>query len=74
MKRSFWLAFGVLTQLLFLVTVCRLFPFLRGGGNFRGLFSPAPGHSVNWLVIDGLLALQFALVHSVLLLDRKSVV
>lgn len=68
MKRSFWLAFGVFSQGLFLATVCRLFPFLRGGEHFHGRFSPGPGDSAAWPLIDGLLAVQFAAIHSVLLL------
>jgi protein-S-isoprenylcysteine O-methyltransferase Ste14 len=67
MKRLFWLAFGVFTQVLFAVTVCRLFPFLRGGGHFHGLLSPGPGASAAWFVTDGLLAAQFAVAHSALL-------
>lgn len=68
MKRSFWLAFGAFTQGFFVVTVFRLFPFLRDGGHFHGLFSPARGASTLWFVTDGALALQFAVIHSVLLL------
>ncbi len=68
MKRWFWLAFGVFTQVFFVVTVCRLFPFLRGGDHFEGRLSPPPGTSPAWFVVDGLLALQFAAIHSVLLL------
>jgi uncharacterized membrane protein len=67
-KRSFWVAFGALAQVLFALTVCRLFPFLRGGGHFHGALSPAPGSSAVWFMTDGLLAVQFAAVHSVLLL------
>jgi protein-S-isoprenylcysteine O-methyltransferase Ste14 len=68
MSRVFWLAFGVFTQILFVVTVGRLFPFLRGGGGFRGLFSPPSGGSASWYAVDAFLAVQFAAVHSVLLL------
>jgi protein-S-isoprenylcysteine O-methyltransferase Ste14 len=68
MKRSFWLVFGAFTQLLFVVTICRLFPFLRGGDHFHGLLSPEPGASAAWFVTDGLLAVQFAVIHSILLL------
>lgn len=67
MKRAFWLAFGALTQCLFVVTVCRLFPFLRGGRHFQGLFARDPGNSAPWFAIDTLLAIQFAIFHSVLL-------
>lgn len=68
MKRAFWLGFGVFTQLFFVATVMRLFPFLRGGRFFQGLFSPGPGRAWAWFVTDGLLAVQFAVAHSVLLL------
>src|SRR3954471_1386512 len=57
--RAIGTAFGVATQLLFLITVYFLFFFLHDGEN-----SPS-GH---WLVIDCVLALQFAVVHSILLL------
>ncbi|MFO0909839.1 MAG: NnrU family protein [Isosphaeraceae bacterium] len=67
-RQPFWLAFGVFAQLLFALTVCRLFPFLRGEAYFQGLASPAPGQARYWFLADGLLALQFAVVHSVLLL------
>ena len=67
MKRAFWLAFGVFTQVLFAVTVYRLFPFLRGGGHFLGLYTPGRGARA-WFVADGLLAVQFAVIHSILLL------
>jgi hypothetical protein len=68
MKRIAWQAFGLFTQMLFVVTVWRLFPFLRGGGQFRGLLSPAPSPAPAWFMIDGLLATQFAATHSILLL------
>lgn len=68
MKRAFWLAFGVFAQFLFVLTVCRLFPFLRGGGHFRGLLQPSTASAPAWYVTDGLLAVQFAVFHSVLLL------
>jgi protein-S-isoprenylcysteine O-methyltransferase Ste14 len=65
--RTFWILFGVGTHALFALTVCRLFPFLRGGwagGLLRPYAAHAPG--AGWL--DGLLALQFAAVHSWFLL------
>src|SRR4051794_22035739 len=68
MKRIAWQAFGLFTQLLFVVTVWRLFPFLRGGGHFRGWLSPRPGTTPAWFITDGLLAVQFAAMHSILLL------
>jgi methanethiol S-methyltransferase len=55
------IAFGISTQAIFLITVCSLFLFLRNG---------ASAHAKNWVTIDGLLAIQFAVVHSVLLLPR----
>jgi protein-S-isoprenylcysteine O-methyltransferase Ste14 len=59
--RAIGIAFGVATQLFFAVTVCFLFPFLRDGStNIRS----------NWLLIDTLLALQFAVTHSLMLLPR----
>jgi protein-S-isoprenylcysteine O-methyltransferase Ste14 len=67
-KRSFWLVFGAFTQLLFVGTVCRLFPFLRGEAHFRGAFSPVAATTHAWLIVDALLAVQFAVIHSVLLL------
>lgn len=70
MHRAFWLAFGAATQAFFALTVARLFPFLRGGGRFEGLLATDPGGSAAWPVVDGLLAVQFAVVHSALLLPR----
>jgi len=67
-KRVFWLCFGAFTQILFLATVYRLFPFLRGGDHFHGFLSPGEGTGAAWYVVDGLLAVQFAVVHSILLL------
>jgi methanethiol S-methyltransferase len=78
LSRIFWIAFGVLTHVLFVVTVCRLYPFLQQGGAFHGLLSPgaagATGTARDWAVVDALLAVQFGVVHSVLLLPtvRKS--
>ncbi|MFN9041960.1 MAG: hypothetical protein ACK5YO_37080, partial [Planctomyces sp.] len=54
-------AFGVGTQALFALTVVLLFSFLR-----YGISRPASG----WLWTDLLLALQFAVPHSVLLHPR----
>lgn len=56
MRRACGIAFGVGTQLVFLLTVCRLFLFLRG--------EASPVGSLWW---DVLLAGQFAVVHSLLL-------
>jgi len=58
-RRVAGLAFGLGTQLLFVVTVWYLFWFLYGDGR-------AAAADFGW--VDSLLALQFAAVHSVLLL------
>src|SRR5262245_56687690 len=59
LSRAVGIAFGLGTQVFFAVTVCYLFLFLRDGStNYAG----------NWLAIDCLLALQFAIPHSLLLL------
>lgn len=64
----FWVAFGALTQAFFGLTVLRLFPYLRGEAYFAGAFFPAAGTAPAWWLVDGLLALQFAVSHSLLLL------
>ncbi len=61
-SRTAGIAFGVCTQLFFAVTVCFLFLFLRDGST-----NPAG----NWVLIDSLLALQFAVAHSWLLLPSS---
>lgn len=53
---------GIGTQLCFAGTVCLLFPYLRYGG-----FQKAE----NWLTVDIILALQFAIVHSWILLPSS---
>ena len=53
--------FGIATQALFAVTVVYLFAFLR-----YGVIAPGP----DWWWQDGLLALQFAIPHSILLHPR----
>jgi protein-S-isoprenylcysteine O-methyltransferase Ste14 len=58
-RRAVGIVFGVGTQLGFAVTVCFLFLFLHDGSTNR---------ANNWLLIDSLLALQFAVAHSVVLL------
>ena len=65
--RAWWLracgiAFGVGTQIFFAVTVYYLFFFLRDG-----ITRP----TVGWLAMDCALALQFAVIHSLLLLPRS---
>jgi methanethiol S-methyltransferase len=59
--RAAGLLFGIAAQLLFAATVWQIFWFLRDG---------APAQSNSFVVRDGLLALQFAVVHSLLLLPR----
>src|SRR3954471_21427307 len=66
-RRAWWLracgiSFGVATQIFFAVTVYYLFFFLRDG-----ITRPAN----NWLAMDCVLALQFAVIHSLLLLPRS---
>lgn len=53
--------FGIATQALFAITVVYLFAFLR-----YGVVAPGPG----WWWQDSLLALQFAIPHSILLHPR----
>jgi protein-S-isoprenylcysteine O-methyltransferase Ste14 len=61
LPRAGGISFGIATQLLFAPTVCYVFLFLRDGA-----MRPAS----NWLSIDCLLAFQFAVPHSILLLPR----
>jgi methanethiol S-methyltransferase len=61
-SRAGGISFGLMTQLLFVPTVYYVFLFLRDG-----VTRPASG----WLAIDCLLALQFAVPHSILLLPRS---
>jgi protein-S-isoprenylcysteine O-methyltransferase Ste14 len=65
--RVFWILFGVGTQILFALTVCRLFPFLQGRHPGFGLFA---GRSPHWYQVDAVLAVQFAVLHSWLLLPQ----
>lgn len=53
---------GIGTQICFAGTVCLLFPYLRYGGFYT---------AENWLVVDILLALQFAIIHSLILLPTS---
>jgi protein-S-isoprenylcysteine O-methyltransferase Ste14 len=64
--RVFWIGFGIFTQILFAVTVCRLFLFLPGTS--RGALSATVAGTLPWYGLDLLLALQFAILHSLLLL------
>lgn len=58
-RRALGITFGLGTQVLFVYTVWHLFWFLRDGGG-----SPTRGS----LAVDALLALQYAVPHSILLL------
>ena len=59
LSRGVGIAFGAVTQIAFAITVPLLFLFLKdGSGRDAG----------SWLGLDTLLALQFAVVHSLLLL------
>lgn len=67
MRRGFGVFVGIGTHLLFAWTVYRLFLFLHGSSH--GLLSEsAIGRSLPWFAWDGLLAAQFVLPHSWLLL------
>ena len=57
-KQLVGFVFGIGTQALFAMTVVGLFSFLR--------FGQIPG-TASWVLVDALLALQFAIPHSVLL-------
>src|SRR5690242_3847497 len=61
MQRAFGIAFGVFAQLLFLPTVWSLYWFLKG---------PDGCIEQDGLWIDAILALQFAIPHSALLLPQ----
>jgi protein-S-isoprenylcysteine O-methyltransferase Ste14 len=65
--RAFWIVFGGFAQLLFLFTVVRLFAYLRAGGSFHGALAPRRIQGYRWVGVDGTLALQFAVLHSLLL-------
>ena len=62
--RNVWMGFGFLVHGLFAVTVYYLFWYLRG------VDLPAPTTPPQALAIDGLLAAQFTVWHSLLLLPR----
>jgi methanethiol S-methyltransferase len=59
LSRALGIAFGLATQAAFVVTVWCLFWFLRDSGT---------NATTSWFAIDTVLALQFAVVHSALLL------
>ena len=63
--RAFWVVFGVAAHALLIVTVWYLFPFLQGGAN-----AAAAVDGWTFLGRDVLLAAQFGVLHSVLLLPR----
>ncbi len=62
--QHFWMGFGFLVHGLFAVTVYYLFWYLRG------VDLPAPTTTPRALAIDALLAAQFTVWHSLLLLPR----
>lgn len=64
--RPFWIAFGAVAHVLFVVTVCFLFPFLRGLAPDAKLPDTASG----WWWQDFLLAAHFGVFHSLLLWRR----
>jgi methanethiol S-methyltransferase len=66
-SRQFWIGFGAVNQLLFGVTVLRLFVFLKGGEGFRAWLSPGVDQGFLWIWIDCALAVQFAVLHSAML-------
>ncbi|HLN30194.1 MAG TPA: hypothetical protein VK395_20795 [Gemmataceae bacterium] len=68
--RTFWIIFGAGTQILFALTVSRLFPFLQGGHPRLGLLSGHADLATRWYWVDALLAAQFAILHSWLLLPQ----
>lgn len=74
MGRIGGIIFGVATHALFLVTVWQLFWFLEGGRS--AVAPPAGGPLVATLAVDGLLAVAFALPHSLFLVPavRRRVV
>ena len=63
--RALGIAFGLVTQAYFVATVWGLFWYLYGSDSSAG------GPSPHWLFVDSLLALQFAVVHSWLLLPSS---
>jgi protein-S-isoprenylcysteine O-methyltransferase Ste14 len=65
MTRLFWICAGVGAHILLGVTVWFLFPFLMDG---RGTAESAAAPL--WWCVDGALALQFGIAHSLLLLPR----
>jgi len=65
--RTFWIVFGLSTQVLFAVTVWQLYYFLEGLSPRDSAFARAVA-DWHWLWLDALLALQFGVLHSLLLL------
>jgi hypothetical protein len=63
--RALGIAFGLVTQVCFVVTVWGLFWYLYGSD------SAVSGRPTHWFLVDSLLALQFAVVHSWLLLPSS---
>ena len=65
--RAFWIAFGVISQAMFAVTVGLLFLFLWGINLSPASIRTSNGF-VGWIVWDMALLCQFAVSHSILLL------
>lgn len=66
-RKRFWIVFGAVNQVLFGITVARLFVFLKGGDGFRAWLYPGVDQSYSWIGIDTALAVQFAVLHSAML-------
>jgi protein-S-isoprenylcysteine O-methyltransferase Ste14 len=66
-RRSFWTVFGAANQVLFGITVLRLFVFLKGGDGFQASVFPGIDRGSTWIWVDCALAVQFAVLHSALL-------
>jgi methanethiol S-methyltransferase len=69
-----WLGivFGIAVQAIFALTVWRLFLFLQSGGGQLGLVRSQFAGPWGWLWLDPLLAAQFGVIHSWLLLPKVS--
>jgi hypothetical protein len=63
--RALGIGFGIATQIAFAATVWHLYWYLYG------VDSGVQYQTSHWMLIDALLALQFAVVHSLLLLPRS---
>lgn len=70
--RWFGIIFGVVVQAVFGLTVWRLFLFLQSGAGQFGLVRPQFAGPWGWLWLNPLLAAQFGVIHSWLLLPNIS--